>query len=207
MLYEAVLDRDALSLLQEYCSHQFLQRFSLAGGTGLALRLGHRISYDLDLFSYEKFSVNNLDAELDSYYGMQYIKRGTLSNALFSTVNSIKSDFVYDYGKRIKETEIYNNIRIYPLEENIAMKLNAISGRGRKRDFYDLHFILKSFSFRETCDFFTNKFGEEKLIPFLKSVTYFEDAETDEEPVLLKERITWKKVKENILKNVNLKKL
>lgn len=87
------------------------------------------------------------------------------------------------------------------------MKLNAISDRGRKRDFYDLHFILKDFSFRETCDFFINKFGEEKLIPFLKSVTYFEDAETDEEPVLLKKRITWKKVKENILKNVNLKKL
>lgn len=87
MLHEAVLDRDALSLLQEYCSHQFLQSFSLAGGTGLALRLGHRINYELDLFSYEKFSVNNLDAQLDSYYGMQYIKRGTLSNALFSTVN------------------------------------------------------------------------------------------------------------------------
>ncbi len=51
---------------------------------------------------------------------MQYIKRGTLSNALFSTVNSIKTDFAYDYGKRTKEPEIYNNIRIYPLEENIV---------------------------------------------------------------------------------------
>lgn len=50
--------------------------------------------------------VKNLDAELESYYEVQYIKRGTLSNALFSTVNSIKSDFVFDYGKRIKETEI-----------------------------------------------------------------------------------------------------
>lgn len=138
---------------------------------------------------------------------MHYIKRGVLSNALFSTVNSIKSDFVYDYGKRIKETEVYDNIRIYPLEENIALKLNAISGRGRKRDFYDLHFILKKFSFQEICDFFINKFGDEKLIPLLKSVTYFDDAENDEEPVLLKERITWKKVKENILKNVDFKKL
>lgn len=60
MLYETVLDRSALSLLQEYCSHQFLQTFSLAGGTGLALRLGHRISYDLDLFSNEKFSCQEL---------------------------------------------------------------------------------------------------------------------------------------------------
>jgi len=207
MLYETILDRGLLSLLKEYCSHQFLQSFSLAGDTGLALRLGHRLSYDLDLFSNEKFNVNHLDAELESYYGMQYIKRGNLSNALFSTVNSIKSDFVYDYGKRIKETEMYDNIRIYPIEENIAMKLNAITGRGRKRDFYDLHFILKNFSFREICGFFIDKFGDEKLISLLKSVTYFNDAEDDEEPVLLKERVTWKKVKENILKNVNLKKL
>ena len=207
MLYETILDRSALGLLKEFCSHPFLQSFSLAGGTGLALRLGHRISYDLDLFSNEKFIVNHLDAELESYYGLQYIKRGALSNALFSTVNSVKSDFVYDYGKRIKETEIYNDIRIYPFEENIAMKLNAIIGRGRKRDFYDLYFILKNFSFRDICYFFMDKFGEEKLIPLLKSATYFNDAENDEEPVLLKEKVTWEKVKANILKNVNLKKL
>jgi hypothetical protein len=59
MLYETVLDRSALGLLQEYCSHPFLQNFSLAGGTGLALRLCHRISYDLDLFSNEKFNIND----------------------------------------------------------------------------------------------------------------------------------------------------
>lgn len=62
MLFETILDGDAISLLKELCSHQFLQSFSLAGGTGLALRLGHRLSYDLDLFSNEKFNVNNLDA-------------------------------------------------------------------------------------------------------------------------------------------------
>ncbi len=128
MLYETILDGDTLTLLEEYCSLPFLQNFSLAGGTGLALRLGHRLSYALDLFSNEKFNVGHLDAELESYYGNVYIKRGSLSNALFSTVNSVKSDFVYDYGKRIKEIEAYDTIRIYPIEENIAMKMNAICG-------------------------------------------------------------------------------
>ncbi len=64
---------------------------------------------------------------------MEYIKRGTLSNALFSTVNSIKTDFVYDYGKRTKEPEIYNNIRIYPLEENITMNLMQLVAEAKKR--------------------------------------------------------------------------
>jgi len=81
MLHESILDRATLKLLEEYCSLPFLLNFSLAGGTGLALRLGHRLSYDLDLFSYEKFNVSHLDAELKSYYGNVYTKRGTLSNA------------------------------------------------------------------------------------------------------------------------------
>ncbi|HEX8460777.1 MAG TPA: nucleotidyl transferase AbiEii/AbiGii toxin family protein, partial [Segetibacter sp.] len=179
--------------------------FSLAGGTGLALRLGHRLSYVIDLFSYEKFDVNQLDTELESYYGYSYLKKGTLSNALFSNVHSVKSDFIYDYTKKIKEVEKIDFIRIYPLEENIAMKMNAICGRGRKRDFYDLYFILKHFSFNEVCNFFSEKYGNEKLILFFKSVVYFDDAEKDEEPVLLKEKITWKQVKRSILKNVNIK--
>jgi hypothetical protein len=157
MLYETVLDRVALSLLKEYCSLPFLKNFSLAGGTDLALRVGHRLSYDIYLFSYEKFDVGQLDAELESYYGHSYIKKGTLPNALFSTVHSVKSDFIYDYTKRIKEVEKIDHIRVYPLEENIAMKMNTICGRGRKRDFYDLHFILKIFSFKEVCNFFSEK--------------------------------------------------
>jgi hypothetical protein len=55
----------------------------LAGGTALALRLGHRLSYDLDLFSIQKFQVDELDKELESYFGLEYVKRGNLSNALF----------------------------------------------------------------------------------------------------------------------------
>ncbi len=65
-----------------------------------------------------------LDRELESYFGLEYIKRGNLSNALFTTIKNVKTDFVFDYGKRSEAIQAAGNIRLYPFEENIAMKLN-----------------------------------------------------------------------------------
>jgi hypothetical protein len=82
------------------------------------------------------------------------------------------------------------------------MKLNAICGRDRKRDFYDLYFILNAFTITEITSFFTRKFSEEKLMVLYKSITYFEDAENDEEPVLLKEKAPWDTIKKTIIKKM-----
>ena len=102
----------------------------------------------------------------------------------------------------IKKVELINEIKLYPFEDNIAMKLNAICGRGRKRDFYDLFFILKDFKLQNILEYFIVKFGEERLMMLLKSITYFEDAENDEQPVLLNEKVSWQHVKKEILKAV-----
>jgi hypothetical protein len=202
MLHEAILDREALELLKEYFLFPPLRNFSLAGGTALALRFGHRYCYYIDLFSYQKFDIIDIEKELESYFGLAYIKRGNLTNALFTTIRNIKTDLVFDYGNKFSDIETLNAIRIYPIEENIAMKLNAICGRGRKRDFYDLYFILKNFSLNEISDFFIKKFGEERLLFLYKSITYFDDAENDADPVLIKEKITWETVKKYILKTI-----
>ncbi len=143
-----------------------------------------------------------LDRALESYFGLEYIKRGNLSNALFTTIKNVKTDFVFDYGKRSEAIQAAGNIRLYPFEENIAMKLNAICGRDRKRDFYDLYFILNAFTITEITSFFTRKFSEEKLMVLYKSITYFEDAENDEEPVLLKEKAPWDTIKKTIIKKM-----
>ena len=90
MLYETVLDRSTYQLLKEYCTLPFLSNFSLAGGTALALRLGHRISYDIDLFSNENFDVQVLDREVDSYLGLDYIKRVTSPTLYSQQLNQSK---------------------------------------------------------------------------------------------------------------------
>jgi hypothetical protein len=64
---------------------------------------------------------------------------------------------------------------------------------------------LKFSRLKKYVTFFQKKYGDQKLILLFKSVVYFNDAENDEEPVLLKEKITWEQVKKNILKSVNIK--
>lgn len=51
MLYTQTVAPETLELLKRLESEPFMDSFSLAGGTALALYLGHRVSVDLDLFT------------------------------------------------------------------------------------------------------------------------------------------------------------
>jgi len=81
------------------------------------------------------------------------------------------------------------------------MKLSAISGRGSKKDFVDIYFLLKQFTLKELIEFYTQKYfdGSEYLV--LKSLTYFNDADTDVDVNLI-EDISWEEVKGKILDTV-----
>ena len=71
------------------------------------------------------------------------------------------------------------------------MKLAAITGRGTKKDFIDIYFLLKGFHLRELLDFYNEKFPDGSEFLVLKSLTYFADAET---PVML-DQIYWEDIK------------
>ena len=83
------------------------------------------------------------------------------------------------------------------------MKLAAISGRGSKKDFVDLYFLLDSFTLSELIEFFPKKFGQESTNTYhlLKSLVYFEDAERQPLPVMLKQT-AWQEVKNHIVDKV-----
>nr|WP_228412683.1 hypothetical protein [Chryseobacterium sp. SC28] len=77
------------------------------------------------------------------------------------------------------------------------MKLNAISGRGSKKDFIDLFFLLKEFSLEEMINFYRQKYTQHSEFGMLKSITYFEDADQENEPEMLVE-FDWEHAKEKI---------
>jgi len=79
-----------------------------------------------------------------------------------------------------------------------AMKLNAIAGRGSKKDFIDLYFLLKEFSLREIMDFYNQKYHDGSEFMALKSLAYFEDANLQPEPKMFKD-FDWEKCKKHIL--------
>ena len=77
------------------------------------------------------------------------------------------------------------------------MKLSAIAGRGKKKDFYDIYFLLRHYSLPQMLELYEQKFEAASIFHLLKSLSYFEDAEADSEPTLF-ENAAWPMVKKTI---------
>jgi hypothetical protein len=82
-----------------------------------------------------------------------------------------------------------------------AMKLNAIAGRGSKKDFIDLYFLLKEFSLAKLLSFYEKKYEDGSVFMVLKSLTYFEDADVQQQPKMFVE-FNWELCKKTIIEKV-----
>ncbi|MCK4357774.1 MAG: nucleotidyl transferase AbiEii/AbiGii toxin family protein [Candidatus Cloacimonetes bacterium] len=184
--------KNALAILGN--SH-LLDNAYLAGGTACALQLGHRISVDLDFFTQKEFDSKELINSLKK------IGNFTLEQQSWGTVLGTFEDirfsiFVYDYPILFPYKVIFN-INILDLMDISAMKIDAISTRGIKRDFIDLYFMCKEgILLKDALSFYDQKYGElsSNIVHILKSLVYFIDAEVSEMPKMLKE-LQWQKVK------------
>jgi predicted nucleotidyltransferase component of viral defense system len=87
------------------------------------------------------------------------------------------------------------------IEDIIPMKLSAVAARGSKKDFYDIYFLLKHYTLEEMFGFFDRKFDDMNKFHIIKSLTYFDDAEKETDPVTL-QKITWKEIKQAILREI-----
>ena len=195
MLQIKTVQPKTFTLLKEFMALEILKDFNLAGGTSLALQIGHRTSTDLDLFGKTELDFNLLKIELSSEY--DYIVEHDTKNILIGFINGIKVDFVRYKYRLLSPLIVEEGIRLLSIKDIGCMKLAAITGRGKKRDFFDLYFILKQFSLSDLLEWYQLKYYDSSLQLVLKSLTYFEDAENDEDP-LLTEDLSWDKVKGSI---------
>jgi predicted nucleotidyltransferase component of viral defense system len=125
----------------------------------------------------------------------------TNTNWLGVKFEGVKIDVLkYPYTLLNMPLEI-DGIRLVSQADIAAMKLSAISSRGAKKDFIDLFFLLQTFTLPEMLEFYTLKFGIHEHFHVLRSLTYFEDAELEATPKMLK-RVSWPKVKKAIEKEV-----
>jgi hypothetical protein len=172
-----------------------LSHFSLAGGTGLALQLGHRRSFDLDLFTHKEFIPKELGRLLSDHVKFSITQEAV--NTLSISSDNVLVDFIrYDYPI-IKPIVTEDHIRLYSKEDIACMKLSAIASRGSKRDFYDLYFLIREFTLSGLLSSYEAKYGIKDHCHLLKSLVYFEDADPEPEPVMLKE-VSWVSVKESL---------
>jgi len=192
MLYYQGIDVPALELLKKLFGIEIFSNLRLAGGTALALQIGHRKSIDIDLFgklTADDFSITN-----------QLIKIGTVTTLSKSTnikvllVNGIKVDLVNYPYPWLEKQEIYDSLRLAGKKDIAAMKLAAITGRGTKKDFTDLYFLLQEISLKEMLGLYLKKYYDGSEFLVLKSLSYFADADTDEKLLMLKQ-VSWEKIK------------
>ncbi len=203
MLHTETVEPGTLSLLKQLMELPLLKQFSLVGGTALALRYGHRSSVDLDLFHHEKFDPPKIVKFLQSKFGDHFeYKQQHTRFGIFCFINEVKVDFVHFPHLPIRPIESIDKIRFYSLEDIAAMKIQAILGRAKKKDFYDLYELLFHFSLQQVMDWHKEKYPSQMLaISIPHAITYFADAEDSETPVGFKNQ-TWEGVKKGISKAV-----
>lgn len=199
MLHLDAVYPGTLELLKQIMGLPVANGFDLAGGTALALQIGHRISVDLDFFGAKNLNseeILNALTEIDQPSILSQSK-----NILILNVSGVKVDFVnYQYPLLSPANEI-EGIRLLSLLDIAAMKLAAIAGRGKKRDFFDLYFLSKHYSLEQLIASYNKKFSDGSEFMIIKSLVYFEDAEMDADPVLLIDA-QWSEVKAFFQKEV-----
>ena len=161
MLRLKTIHQDILELLKELSARNDPNSFALAGGTALALQLGHRISIDLDFLTGKEFDSFALFERLSESFDVENSStaRNSLSLFIKQQGSSVKTDFIRHNYPRLKSLLTTNGIRLFALEDIAAMKLNAVANRGAKKDFYDIHALLSRFSLPELLGFFEDKYG------------------------------------------------
>ncbi len=203
MLYTNTVHEGTLAILNELMVIEELAAFSLVGGTALALKFGHRISEDIDLFSETDFDKTTIQAALQKKFGKRFIyeERGN-PLGIFCFIEDIKLDLVKHKFPLIRPLCVENGIRFYSTEDITAMKIATILRRAKKKDFWDIAELLNHYSVDNFIHFFFEKFPEQMLlISIPQAMTYFTEAASDEDPKTLNGQ-TWESVKKIISKSV-----
>ncbi len=183
-MFYNILDKKRLEILP--LLENFKKDFYLAGGTGLALQLGHRDSIDFDFFSSKDFNAEKLYSVIKELFkGHKILKVQEEKNTLtvFIDENIKLSFFTYKY-KLLKKLVSEPYFNIASVLDIAVMKLSAVVSRATNKDYIDLFFILKELSLAEILIAKNKKMSELDSNLVLKSLVYFQDLK--KEPIKFK---------------------
>lgn len=193
-----------LMLIEEFNS------FRIVGGTSLSLQLGHRKSIDIDLFTdaeYGSIDFSILEAKLIktfSYVDTTSVDLVGMGKSYFIGNNEnelVKLDLFYT-DPFVFPYILEQNVRFSSIEEVAAMKFEIVGNGGRKKDFWDIHELLESYTLDEMIEFYLkrNPYGYSKD-ELLMKVVDFTNAEDDFTPNCYREKV-WELIKLDIEKLV-----
>lgn len=188
---------DMHRILDGFSQSEIGARFYLAGGTALALQIGHRRSVDLDFFSLTE-DIPTIRSALENALAPFH---ATLADSSWGNLvylaNNVRIGF-YGYGYPLVTPLVETaNIRLASLEDIGLMKLDALLSRAARKDFYDLYFICQKIFLRQLLNMAPQKYPSVRDFEsqVVKRLVFFENAEQDSDPPLLA-AVTWRAVKE-----------
>jgi hypothetical protein len=196
------VDERVLGLIKKIQSQSFMNGFYLVGGTALAIYLGHRKSIDIDLFSISSFDEQNIldNLTIDFNFKLHFASKNTLKGS----IDGIKTDILAHPYPLIDTIVNMDGVLLLSMPDIAAMKLNAISINGQRvKDFIDIYFLLEHYTIKEMLNFYRRKYTLQNDAIVLKSLSWFEDVEQADWPVIIKEPgLSWMKVKKKLIQSV-----
>lgn len=195
-MFTKTLLPDTLRAIQLISDFTEIKEAYLAGGTALALQIGHRISVDLDFFTLQEFSEAELSTKLAS--GPKFVQDGTAQWTVWGKIGKTKFSIFYYKYPLLEKTIQFEGIQLASLADLAAMKIHAIEDRGTRRDFVDVYFLSKKYSLEEMLGFYQKKYAvlEDHLYSILRALDYFEDAEQEKLMPNMLVPSDWEEVKE-----------
>jgi len=199
MLYTETVESGTLELLRRLMRDNRFSDFLLAGGTNLALRLGHRKSIDLDLFSYQHFDAISLAEYLTQNYNFEKTDVRE-EDTVKGFIDDVKIDIVAHIYPLVDEPFIAENvIRMYSIRDIVAMKLAAISDNGKRlKDFVDIAFLSMQMSLNQMLAAYAQKYKNANALHAVRGLAYFDDINFDVAIDLINNTFSWKKIEKRI---------
>jgi hypothetical protein len=173
--------------------------FYMAGGTSLALQIGHRLSIDFDWFTQRINDPERVFSIIKSH-GVHFQIIDISFETIYIDIKGVQVSFIgYDYPSLIPHsifTYEGKKLKLASIDDIACMKLSAIASRGSRKDFIDLWFIIQQYrSLNEYIQLYTKKFQNRDISHIIRSLVYFEDAESEPE-ILCKKPFQWEVLKE-----------
>lgn len=180
---------------------EFLNSFYLSGGTGLSLQIGHRVSEDLDFFNPELVNALQLEKEIATLG--QLINTELAAGTLNTYVDGVKLQFLEYRYPLLEPFSNWRGMQLSSILDIACTKLQTVSMRGSKKDFVDLFFLFDIYSLPELLEKAKTKYSsvDYNQAHILKSLVYFEDADAQPMPRMLKE-VSWDIIKSRMMSEV-----
>ena len=177
--------------------------FVLAGGTAVALHLGHRLSADFDFFTMRSFRPDSLHQAINGL-DLETLVLQEEPGTLTLSAEGVKISFFHYPYTFLEATSTLHGIQIAGLIDIASMKLMAMMQRGAKRDYVDLYWILQDIPFSKIAANMMNRYGANRVNPLVigKALVFFQDADSDPDPAYLGKRVAWAKIKKYFIDHV-----